>query len=142
MRRHWPLDPSRLFNPIYHPHHDVVSQAGRIVRVRHDNEGGAALEQIGPSGSVALGWEVAKHLADGRPALKSTASTRLIPENRRPPKIVEIIVAAMAPFDTDLRRRYRDNLHKKRREGSSETCLQRSAKLDHLGWSHTNRRMF
>src|SRR5271157_6420211 len=50
--------------------------------------------------------------------LKSTPSTRLITENRRPPKIGEIIVATMAPFDTDaylidLGRRYRDNLHKK-----------------------------
>ena len=49
--------------------------------------------------------------------LKSTPSTRLITENRRPPKIGEIIVATMAPFDTkayliDLGRRYRDNLQK------------------------------
>lgn len=49
-------------NPSSHPHHDAVAQAEHIVRVSHDNEGGAAFEQIGQSGSDALACEAAKHL--------------------------------------------------------------------------------
>ena len=50
--------------------------------------------------------------------LKSSTSKRLTPENKHPPKVVEYIVAALAPFDTevyliDLRRRYRATLRKK-----------------------------
>jgi hypothetical protein len=65
---------------------------------------------------------------------KTKPSTRITPENRRPPKIVERIVHALAPFDTephllDLRRRYRNTLRKK-----GEKAARRFAYREAVNW--------